>query len=158
MKKQSLRFSMIATPLMIVCGLLATSTSARADSEDAQCSNRTLHGNYIETVAGLILPGSVPIQGVGIIHFDGEGNLSEVGHVVINGVPPPIVWGPRSTGSTYQINADCTGTVRILVDPTSGFFLNLALVVLRNGKEAHAVVTGPYFGPIVMSQFAYIKN
>jgi len=55
MKKQCLRISMIATPLMIVCGLLASGTSARAQS--AECSNRTLRGDYGSAVEGVVLPG-----------------------------------------------------------------------------------------------------
>jgi len=157
------------TPLTIVGGLLilgvpATAAgddeqAAKAESERATCSNKSLHGDYIGHVEGLIVPGSVPIIGVGISHFDGKGNLSEVGHVVINGTPTSAtVWGPPTTGSTYQINSDCTGTVHIIDSNNGDFFLNLAIVVLKNGKQAFAVVTAPYFAPLVMSHFTYVKN
>ena len=55
MKKPSLRISMIATPMMIVCGLLVSGASGRAESEDGACSNRTLRGDYGSTVEGLVL-------------------------------------------------------------------------------------------------------
>ena len=155
MKKQILRISMIATPMMIVCGLLVSASSARAESEDGACSNRTIQGQYGDTVEGIILaaPGvTLPISGVGITNYDGEGNLNQYGgYVVINGTPPATTGGTDS--GTYQVNADCTGTAHILVDPSTNFFLNLAFVVVRDGKEIHAVITGPYAGPIVMSSF-----
>jgi len=44
-------------------------------------------------------------------HFDGEGNLTDVDHVVLNGVPPAEEWRP-GTG-TYTINPDCTGSAVI---------------------------------------------
>jgi len=53
-------------------------------------------------------------------------------------------WTP-GTGS-YHINADCTGTVRIDV-PSTGDFINLRVVVVREGKEVHTVVTAPFNGP-----------
>ena len=46
---------------------------------------------------------------------------------------------------TYHVNADCTGTAHIV--PSTGGFVNLAIVVVRKGKEVHAVVTAPCDGP-----------
>jgi hypothetical protein len=159
MNKQSMKMFMLASPLMIVFGLLASGASARADSEDRACSNRTIKGHYGNAVEGIILAGpgvTLPISGVAITDFDGEGNLTEPpgGYVVVNGVPPTT---PSSDSGTYQVNADCTGTAHIAVDPSTGFFLNLAFVVVRGGKEIHAVLTGPYAGPIVMSSFVFTK-
>jgi hypothetical protein len=58
---------------------------------------------------------------------------------------------------TYQVNANCTGTAHILVDPSTGFFLNIAFVIVGQGKEIRAVVTGPYAGPPVMSSFVFTR-
>ncbi len=56
-RKSISRISMIATPVMIVCGLLASGAPARAQSEDdGHCSNQTLRGDYGFAVEGLILP------------------------------------------------------------------------------------------------------
>jgi hypothetical protein len=70
-------------------------------------------------------------------HFDGEGILRQVDHVVVNGVPPAIEW---STGSgPYTVNPDCTGTAQI--NFTDGRPpVNLHLVVVRQGAEIHTVV------------------
>jgi hypothetical protein len=147
MKKQSLKISMIATPIMIVCGLLVSGASAKAESEGGPCSNRSLHGDYGSAVEGLILPApgvTLPIRGVVMTHYDGAGNFTQVDHIVVNGFPPAIEWTPGS--GTYHVNADCTGTAHI-VTSTSGF-INLAIVVVRQGKEVHAVVTAPFDGPV----------
>lgn len=155
MKKQSLRISMIVIPIMIVCGLLMSASSARADSEEGACSNRTIQGQYGGTLEGIFFaaPGvTLPISAVDIINYDGKGNLNEYGgYLVVNGTPPATT-GATDSG-TYQVNADCTGTAHILVDPSTNFFLNLAFVVVRDGKEIYAVVTGPYAGPIIMSSY-----
>ena|SRR5205085_4073787 len=146
MKKPSLRISMIATPMMIVCGLLVSGASGRAESEDGACSNRTLRGDYGSTVEGLVLPApgvALPIRGVVMTHYDGQGNFTQVDHIVRNGVPPAIEWTP-GTG-TYHVNANCTGTAHI--DISTGGFINLEIVVVRQGKEVHAVVTAPFDGP-----------
>jgi len=132
---------------MIVCGLLVSGASARTESEDGPpCSNRTLKGDYGFSGEGLLLPApgvTVPIRGVAMTHFDGQGKLTQVDHVLVNGVAPPTPWSP-STG-TYHVNANCTGTVQII--PSTGGFINLAIVVVRQGKEIRAVVTAPFDGP-----------
>ena len=135
MKKQSLRISMMATPLMIVCGLLVSSTSARAESENGACSNRTLRGDYGSAVEGLILPApgvALPIRGVVMAHYDGDGNFTQVDHIVFNGIPPTLEWTP-GTG-TYQVNADCTGFAT-----ASG--RRRDLVIVDRGTEYYTMVT-----------------
>ena len=146
MKKQSWRISRILSPLMIACSLLVSGSLAWADTGDGPCSNRTLRGDYGFAIEGLILPApgvALPIRGVNMTHYDGEGGSSQVDHVVSNGVPiSPIDWAP--TTGTYHVNADCTGTAQI---NQTGGVLNLRIVVVRNGKEIHAVVTAPFNGP-----------
>src|ERR1039457_3135904 len=90
MKKQSLRFSMIATPMMIVCGLLASGGPAGAQSPGtAGCSNQTLSGNYGYAAEGVLigvpgLPAEAQFRSVGMTHFDGKGNLAWLETTVIN--------------------------------------------------------------------------
>ena len=98
MKRKSVsRISMVATPMMIVCGLLVAGSSARADDDtDTKCTNRTLRGDYGFTIEGVggLPPGSSinAIRGVAMGHFDGKGNYTQVDHVVANGIPPPVEW------------------------------------------------------------------
>lgn len=147
MKKQSLRFSMIATPLIIVCGLMIPESLASAQSENGQCSDRMLQGDYGFAVEGVVLPApgvQLPVRGVAMTHFDGEGHLSQVDHIVINGAPPELEWTPGK--GTYHVNPDCTGTMRIDI-PSARDFVNLRFVVVMRGQEIHTVVTAPYNGP-----------
>ena len=151
---------MVATPLVIVCGLLAFGASARSDSSDSEgrsCSNQTLRGDYGFSIEGLVLPApgvALPLRGVSMAHFDGQGNFTQVDHVVVNGNPPALDWTP-SVG-TYTVNSDCTGTARVDF-PSSGNFLNLRLVVVRNGKEIHDVVTAPFRGPALETSAVGIR-
>ena len=147
MQSQSIsRISIMAAPIMIVCGLLASSSSARAGSDHHECSNASLHGDYASAVKGLILPApgvALPLIGVVMTHYDGKGNFTQVDHIIVNGVPPSILWTPGS--GTYHVNGDCSGTAQIL--PSTGEFVNLAFVVVRDGKEVRAVVAAPFDGP-----------
>ena len=141
------RISILAAPMLIVFGLLASGPAARAQSGDGPCSNRTLQGDYGFSVEGIIMaipgvplpPGvALPVRGVAMTHFDGKGNLTQVDHVVVNGMPPPEQW--TSGSGPYSVNSNCTGTamINILGNPLSPVILHF--VVVRQGKEIHTVV------------------
>src|SRR6266851_1711929 len=88
-KKSISRISMMATPMMIVCGLLASGASAMAESDGLQCSNQTLSGDYGYAAEGVLigipgLPPEAPFRSVGMTHFDGRGKLTWVEHTVVN--------------------------------------------------------------------------
>jgi hypothetical protein len=144
MQKQSFGISAIATPLVVVCGLLAFGSPAHAQS-DGPCSNRTILGDYGFSVEGLILPApgvSLPIRGIHMTHFDGKGGLTQMDSILANGGPISD-WTPVT--GTYQVSPNCTGT--ILLHPSTGGFVNLRIVVVRQGKEIHTVVWPPFDGP-----------
>jgi hypothetical protein len=146
MKNQSLKISAFATPLMIICGLLVSGVSARADSDDKGCSNNTLRGDYGFAVEGVILPApgvALPLRGVHMTHFSGNGTLTQVDHIVVDGVSPTLEWTPVT--GTYHVNADCTGTITLV--PSNSPVVNLIIVVVRQGREIHTVVTAPFNGP-----------
>jgi hypothetical protein len=126
------------------CSLALVSGAAQA-----ACSNRTIRGDYAFTVQGNVLSedGSRVvglINGVGIISFDGNGNLAQQDYVLINavqipgGATNPSGFHTDQTG-TYKVNADCTGDAVIRTGP--GNELNLALVVSNGGNSLHSVVT-----------------
>jgi hypothetical protein len=146
MKRQSLKIPTLATPLMILCGLLGPGVSARADAGDGGCSIKTLSGDYGFSVEGEVLPAPgviVHVRGVHMTHFDGKGNLTQLDHILVDGVAPTLPWTPVT--GTYHLNADCTGTIRLL--PSTGGFVNLIIVVVKQGREIHTVVTAPFDGP-----------
>ena len=79
------------------------------------CSNRTLFGDYGMTVFGYESSGE-PASIVGLLHFDGTGNLtgSKI-YIVTNGTPSSK--NPNTlTGATYDISSDCT--ITMLFSPT----------------------------------------
>jgi len=152
MKKQSWRIPMVAVVLTILLGMsgvLVSSPRAKAhpiaiteeERADGTCSNRTLRGDYGFAIEGQFLapaPVAGQLRGVAMTHFDGEGNLSQVVHIVLNGTAPPIEFTPQS--GTYTINPDCTGTMR--TDQVGSPFPPVlqTLVVVRQGREIHTVV------------------
>jgi hypothetical protein len=144
-RKSDSRIAMVATPMMIVFGLLVAGSTAWADVEDvsrAQCTNRTLLGDYgfhVEGVGGLP-PGFAlnALRGVAMGHFDGKGNFSQVDHIVAGGFPPPVEW--TSGSGPYTVNADCTGTLVINIPGSPFSPVKLHFVVVRQGKEILTVV------------------
>jgi hypothetical protein len=139
--------------VLVVGGLLfapsapqVAASASSGDEEGKSCSNRMLHGDYGSSVEGVVLPApgvSLPLRGVVMTHYDGNGNFQQVDHIIVNGQAPGIEWTP-GTG-TYQVNSDCTGTAHIV--PSTGGFVNLEIVVVKGGKQVNAVVTAPYDGP-----------
>ena len=120
--------------------LVLSAGSARA--EGPACSEATLRGDYGFTVTGQILGGPTagPVTGVAMTSFEGNGNLTQVDHIVHNGSLPAVDWRP-GTG-TYSLNPDCTGTMEI--DFTDGSpSLHLSIVVVRLGREIRTVVSNP---------------
>jgi hypothetical protein len=125
---------------MIVCGLLASGASAMAQSNEGHCSNRTLFGDYGYASEGVLLPApgvSLQFRSVGMTHFDGKGNLTWVEHTVVNGTSLGAGWTAAS--GSYTVNSDCTGTA-VVNTPNSPVPLNLAFMVVREGKEMHSVL------------------
>ena len=113
----------------------------------AACSNSTLHGRYAFTITGQILapaPAAGLVSGTAMTVFDGDGDLTQVDHVVHNGVAPIEDWRP-ATGS-YGINPDCTGWMTITAHPTQAADaspeLKLFIVVTRDGSQVDTVVSG----------------
>jgi hypothetical protein len=139
---------MVATSMMIVCGLLASGSAARAESEDGACSNRTLKGDYGFKIDGQLLAGPITglVRGLAMTSFDGQGNVSQVDFITLNGSPLFNDWRPSGKG-TYKVNANCTGMATFTFTDGSPA-LELRLVVVRNGKEIHTVVVGNAVGSI----------
>ena len=138
------RILTVATPMMVVCVVLALGASAVAQSSrtlanspegSRGCSNRTLNGAYGLTLEGTILGPNIPLRGVVMQNFDGNGNITQVDYLVVDGMPVSQDWRP-GTG-TYTVNPDCTGAA-VLHIPTGD--VNLHFVVVNNGKQINQVV------------------
>ncbi len=134
---------------LLAAALVLLAFAGAASAQAGTCSNASLRGNYGFTISGEILPAPgvvVPVAGVAMTHFDGEGNLSQVDFVMRGGssaTPPgsPLTAnGFRSSETgTYTVNADCTGTAEIHF--SDGSEIDLKLVVVNRGSEIHAVVS-----------------
>jgi hypothetical protein len=126
--------------LILVVVALAASSAVQARARE--CTSSTIKGTYAFTVHGQILTpnGPVLIDGITKTTFDGDGELTQLSAVAING-NIPLVWSP-STG-TYTVNSDCTGTMTLIstVQPP----LHFAILISQSGNHIHTVVTEPGF-------------
>ena len=134
-RKQGTLTVVLSLLLLPVCG-------AMGHAESNSCSQETLKGDYGFTITGQIIsgPAAGPVTGVAKTHFDGEGNLKQVDHVVHNGNLPAEDWRP-ATG-TYSVNDDCTGAAQINFTDGSPS-LNLRFVLVKDGEEIRTVVSNP---------------
>ena len=127
------------TPLLIVCGVMLSGTSALAQSEQPgrRCSNRTLSGDYGAQVIGTILGPDLRVRAVAMAHYDGNGNFTQVDFAVVNGVAQSTEWRPGS--GTYTVNPDCTGSAVLIPTPGAAPIFQ-HFVIVNNGKEILGVV------------------
>lgn len=137
----------------LLAAMSASLLALAGGAAQAACSNRTIRGDYAFTVQGNVLgPNDAVvglINGVGIVSFDGNGNLAQRDYVLINTVQIPGEAANPSgfhtdQAGTYKVNADCTGDAVIRTGP--GNELNLALVVANGGNAVHNVVTSALVG------------
>jgi hypothetical protein len=129
-------------------GSLVSSVQAADDDDDdnrggcrTNCSPHSLKGCFGFTINGTILGGPLtgPIAGVALTKFDGEGGVTQVDTVSINGV---LLFKGRSSTGTYTVNPDCTGSATL--NPPPGFPpINLNFVLVDRGREIRTVVTDP---------------
>jgi hypothetical protein len=147
--KRVSKFLRISMHMMIGCAVAAISSSAWAANDnrgdrdrEKRCSNRSLDGNYGFTVEGLLgIPGNgVPIRGVILQAYDGNGHLTQVEHVVVDGAPPSEEWTPGS--GTYTVNPDCTGTATITIPSSGSPPLVVFFVVTKHGRMVREVSNG----------------
>ena len=111
------------------------------------CSAATLHGRYGLTFSGYgtnsavpaPITAFIPVAGVGLVTFDGNGNLSASETVSNGGNVFPV-----NLPGNYTVNSDCTGSLT-----TANAHLNL--VIVRNGREILSVNTQQ--GRVVVDNF-----
>jgi len=128
------------TVLFVLAITLASSSAVSAHSNG--CTNSTIKGNYAFTIHGQILTpnGALLVDGIAKTTFDGDGNLTQVDAVAINGSVIQV-WRP-GTG-TYSLNSDCTGTMTLSNEGQAP--LHLAILVSHSGDAIHTVVTDQGF-------------
>ena len=100
------------------------------------CSVGSLLGNYADSASASLIPGGFsPSVCVGVVNFDGNGNLTSTESHSFNGF---IVPEAHYTG-TYTMNANCSGTMT-LTSVEQGFTTVQKFAVTEDNKEIHYVV------------------
>ena len=144
-RKSAFRISMVATPMMIVCGLLVAGSSAWADDgvegkNEPPCTLKTLKGRYLVADKGTILPpafgvtGPTPGANAGFHLFNGDGTGTDIVTFSVNGV---TVLRNAVVPISYTVNADCTGTITVLVPGGPHF----DIFVAPNGDDMTVIAT-----------------
>jgi hypothetical protein len=142
------KLSMMVSYTMVVCGLLAFSGSAVAQSSqtpggvsegNARCSNKTIKGDYGCSIHGSLIfgPTQLPFVLAGLEHNDGNGNTKGLEHAVVDGNSSNSGWDPNI--ATYTVNPDCTGKSLTYSPPDNPDPITNYFVVVDNGKQIYKV-------------------
>jgi hypothetical protein len=130
--------------ISLILLVMALAASSEVTARGRECTDSTIKGTYAFTIHGQILTpgGPLLVDGIAKTTFDGEGNLTQVEAVAING-NIPLIWSP-STGA-YTVNSDCTGTMTLISSNKDQPTLHLAILVSQSGNHIHTVVTDSGF-------------
>ena len=122
---------------------LALAASSTLTAHASACSNSTIQGSYAFTIHGTVfLPNgsTLLIDGLAKTTFDGNGNLTQLDAIAVNGNVAP---GWASNTGTYSVNPDCTGTFTV----TNGNQppVHLQMIVAQSGNTIRDMVIDPGF-------------
>lgn len=115
------------------------SAAASSITKGRGCSNQTVKGTWGTTIEGTILGPNLQFRGLALAYFDGNGHVTQVDHIVFDGVPPSQEWSPGS--GTYTVNPDCTGS-GVLSTPSNPTPVQTHFIIVENGKKIIQVVDG----------------
>ncbi len=104
-----------------------------AHHEVSGCSTDTLEGDYIWSFSRLTVATGARRDALGVMTFDGAGNLSAV--VTFNDDGVSTVRAPRT--GIYNVDTDCTGT--LILDGVNDW----DLVLTRDAREGYVIQTAP---------------
>ena len=133
---------------VIALTVFCSGVLARAQTNSRLCTNQLITGDYAFIVDGYKVagpPGSPvgPMKGVAMTTFYGNGHLTQLDTVVVNGAQAASFSEDEATG-TYQVNPNCTGTFTLTFptgDPRPP--VTVSFVIGDNGNEIDTVVTSP---------------
>src|SRR5260370_16908267 len=126
--------------ISLVLLTLALAASSAATAYASNCTTLTIRGTYAFPIHGQILTPTGPllVDGIARTTFDGNGNLTQVDAVAVNGIIA-LVWRP-ATG-TYTLNPDCTGTMTLVNQRQPP--LDLAILLTHPPRPLHTIVPNP---------------
>jgi hypothetical protein len=96
-----------------------------------------MKGTWGSIIEGTIVGPNILLRGLALHYFDGRGHITQVDHVVSDGLPPTQDWTP-GTG-TYSVNADCTGSAVINTGSVPAP-VALHFIIVDNGNKWLQVV------------------
>jgi hypothetical protein len=133
------RFVHVYQAMAVLTTLVALTTTANAQDG---CGVATLNGNYGFNYEGNASRGKNgadrPWAAVGLLTFDGAGNLSGTFTISVDGT---ITTG-NPYSATYTVNSDCTGV--IAGTPGTGAD-SFTFVIVSGGAEVYAIDLTPGF-------------
>lgn len=112
--------------------------------EQGSCSDATLRGRYGNIISGTRLSptgsGVENFVGISLRNFDGDGGFVEEAATFTGASSGSFTVPIPTTGGTYHVNADCTGTSTL---PVPGGEIDSVFVIVDNGKEVREIVVSP---------------
>ena len=141
-----LRRAILVALATLGAAVMALSVPRGATAQDEErsraCSNATLQGNYGFLVSGIRGAGpglTESFVGTGLRTYDGHGNFTHVdsAHGQLTGAVRD-----RAAFGTYEVNANCTGTVTMIV-PGAPFPIETSFVIVDRGREVKEAVMSP---------------
>jgi len=111
--KNSIKFVVGIGVVAIAVGIFAFANSSIGVQAQTGCSLETLNGNYIYSYDGFEVTGSgnLPVAYTGRETYNGDGTMTGI----FSGFDSTGVTSGATYGGTYNVNADCTGT--LITDP-----------------------------------------
>ena len=116
---------------VITLGLAPTATAQKQE-----CAVATLEGGFARRDAGFVTVGPLPLAGLSLMTFDGNGSFRFAGAASLNGVQSES----EGTG-TYTVNPDCTGKYTSV--SSTGRTGTAFFVITDNGNEIQILPTNP---------------
>ena len=116
----------------------ANVVSAQASGAPGRgCSNQTMKGSWGSTIEGTVVGPNILFRGVALQYFDGRGHITQVDHLVNDGIAPADDW-TAGTG-TYTVNPDCTGSA-VINSGSTPYPIALHFIIVDNGNQWLQVV------------------
>ena len=131
-----------STLVAIALAAFASASAFAGDRPDKGCSEATIRGEFGSQIQGTRpVPGGGTESVIGVVwsSFDGHGNVEQTDNVKgsVSGLPVQ----DRPGFGTYEVNADCTGTMRF--EPGPGIHLEQRFVIVDNGNEIRSITSAP---------------
>ena len=113
--------------------------AAWAGSDDFECSNATLSGEYAFGVTAYTPPDTTDVT-AGIKVFDGQGDFAQRDYPgdSLRTKGQTDFSPPGQETGTYMVNPDCTGEMMLNLSP--GHVLEIRFVISNGGRHIHEVV------------------